>query len=171
MEIQFAQAQDLEGILEIYNHAILNTTAVYNYQAHSLEMRRQWWEEKCRLGHPVLVALEQGRVVGFASYGPFRAWAAYQYTMESSVYVHPLHQGKGIGIELYSKLIQEAQKNEVHTLVAGIDAENLVSLALHRKFGFEPVAHFKQVGYKFGKWLDLVFYQLLLDGPANPKEG
>lgn len=170
MEIQEAQEQDLEGILEIYNHAILNTTAVYNYHAHTLDMRKLWWKEKMELGHPVLVAKEKGQVLGFASYGPFRAWAAYKYTMESSVYIHPGHQGKGIGKALYIQLINLAQEKDVHTLVAGIDAKNQISIDLHKKLDFELVGHFKQVGYKFGQWLDLVFYQRILPGPAKPTE-
>lgn len=168
--IRPAEENDLAGILEIYNHAIIHTTAVYNYNAHTLDMRRQWWEEKKLAGQPILVAVLNNQVLGFASYGPFRAWAAYKYSFESSVYIHPNFQGKGLGKKLVQQLIEVAKKDKVHTLVAGIDAENQASIILHQKLGFEAVGHFKQVGYKFGRWLDLVFYQLLLDGPENPED-
>jgi len=168
--IRPAEENDLAGILEIYNHAIIHTTAVYNYNAHTLAMRRQWWEEKKLAGQPILVAVLNNQVLGFASYGPFRAWAAYKYSFESSVYIHPNFQGKGLGKKLVQQLIEVAKKDKVHTLVAGIDAENQASIILHQKLGFEAVGHFKQVGYKFGQWLDLVFYQLLLDGPENPED-
>lgn len=168
--IRPAEENDLVGILEIYNHAITHTTAVYNYKAHTLAMRRQWWEEKKLAGQPILVAVLNNQVLGFASYGPFRAWAAYKYSFESSVYIHPNFHGKGLGRKLLQQLIEVAKKDKVHTLVAGIDAENQASIILHQKLGFEAVGHFKQVGYKFGRWLDLVFYQLLLDGPEKPED-
>lgn len=170
VHIRPAEENDLPGILEIYNHAIEHTTAVYNYKAHTLAMRKQWWEEKKQVNHPVLVAVSKNKVLGFASYGPFRAWAAYKYSFESSVYIHPDFHGKGLGKKLLQQLVNLAKTEKVHTLVAGIDAENQASIALHQKLGFKEAGHFKQVGYKFGRWLDLVFYQLLLEGPDNPED-
>lgn len=171
IQIRPATEADLDEILYIYNDAILNTTAVYNYKAHTLDMRWEWFKEKKEKGLPVYVAHEGSKVIGFSTYGPFRVWAAYKYTVESSVYIHPEHKGKGIAKLLYTPLIDHAQKMQVHTLVAGIDAENQASIRLHEHFGFIPVAHFKEVGYKFDKWLDLVFMQLLLPTPLQPVAG
>jgi len=149
-------------VLDIYNHAILNTTAVYDYVPHTLEMRMQWFKTKQEQGFPVLVAEENNEIIGFSSIGPFRAWAAYKYTVEDAVYVKANQQGKGIGKLLIQPLINASKELGLHTIVAGIDADNEISLKLHRYFGFEEVAHFKQVGWKFDKWLDLKFMQLIL---------
>ncbi|GAO43480.1 GNAT family N-acetyltransferase [Flavihumibacter petaseus] len=162
MIIRQAVSGDLPAILDIYNDAILNTTAVYDYQPHTLAMRETWFNTKVEQRMPVLVAEDSGMIQGFASYGPFRAWAAYQYTVENAIYVHPAHRGKGIAKALMQPLIEAARKQQLHTMVAGIDASNAASIALHRQFGFEEVACFKEVGYKFNRWLDLVFLQLML---------
>lgn len=169
--IRIATENDLPAILDIYNDAILNTTAVYDYTPHTLVMRREWFAAKQKNGFPVLVAEHGGMVAGFASYGPFRAWAAYKYTVEHSVYVHPEFRRRGIAKQLMARLIEYAKQENVHTIVAGIDADNSVSIHLHRQLGFEQVAHFREVGYKFGRWLDLVFMQMILDPPASLPEG
>ncbi|MEW5887826.1 MAG: N-acetyltransferase family protein [Pseudomonadota bacterium] len=168
--IRSAREADVPAILAIYNDAILHTTAVYDYAPHTLEMRLEWFRAKQQDGFPVLVAEEAGEVVGFGALGPFRAWAAYKYTVENSIYVAPGRRGQGIGKRLLPPLIEAARALDMHAIVAGIDAANEVSLRLHRAFGFEQVAHFRQVGYKFGRWLDLVFMQRLLDTPAQPRE-
>ncbi len=160
--IRVADEIDLPQILEIYNDVILNTTAVYDYEPHTLEMRKQWFETKRQQGFPVFVAEEDNIVVGFSSFGPFRAWAAYKYSVENSVYVKADKRGKGIGKLLLPPLIDSAKELNMHTIIASIDATNEASLQLHRSFGFEEVAHFKEVGYKFGRWLDLKFLQLIV---------
>lgn len=160
--IRKATENDLVAMLDIYNEIILHTTAVYDYKPHTMEMRRQWWETKQQQGFPVFVAEEEGRLVGFSSIGPFRAWAAYQYSVENSVYVAAEARGKGIGKLLIPPLIEAAREMGLHTIIAGIDATNESSLQLHRHFGFEEVAHFKQVGWKFDRWLDLKFLQLII---------
>lgn len=170
IQIRSALEQDLEAMLEIYNDVIVNTTAVYDYQPHTLEMRRQWFRIKEAQGFPVFVAAEDGKVVGFSSIGPFRAWAAYKYSVENSVYVAADQRGKGIGKLLIAPLIDASVQLNMHTIIAGIDATNEASIMLHRSFGFKEVAHFKQVGYKFGRWLDLTFMQLLLKTPEQPVE-
>ncbi len=174
MEIQFtirtALQADLPGILTIYNDAILNTTSVYDYKPHTIEMREKWFNDKRNANLPVLVAEAGGSIAGFASYGPFRSWAAYKYSVEHSVYVHENFRRKGIARALMKELIRMAAKKEIHTMIAGIDAENTVSIALHQQLGFVQTAHMKAVGYKFGKWLDLVFMQLMLPGSFNPVE-
>jgi len=170
IQIREALEQDLEAMLEIYNDVIVNTTAVYDYQPHTLEMRRQWFRIKQAQGFPVFIAEDDGKVVGFSSIGPFRAWAAYKYSVENSVYVAADQRGKGIGKLLIAPLIEAAEQLNMHTIIAGIDATNEASITLHRNFGFKEVAHFKQVGYKFGRWLDLTFMQLLLKTPEQPVE-
>lgn len=153
---------DLPRILDIYNDAILNTSAVYDYVPHTLAMREQWLATKRQQGMPVFVAELEGNVVGFSSFGPFRAWAAYLHSVENSIYVDAKQRGNGIGKALLPPLIDAARAMDMHTLIAGIDAENNVSMRLHQSFGFTQVAHFKQVGWKFGRWLDLTFWQLML---------
>ena len=168
---RFAEDRDIPQLLDIYNDIILTTTAVYEYRPHTLEMRQQWFETKKEQGFPVIVAEEGDEIVGFSSIGPFRNWAAYKYSVENSVYVSKEKRGRGIGKLLLAPLISEAKKLQLHTIIASIDATNESSLRLHKAFGFEEVAHFRQVGYKFGRWLDLKFLQLMLNSPDNPVEG
>jgi L-amino acid N-acyltransferase YncA len=169
--IRTACEADLPALLAIYNHVILHTTAVYTYEPQTMEARAAWYADKLKAGYPVFVAEEAGRVVGFSSYGPFRAWPAYKYTIENSVYVTEDQRGKGIGKLLIRPLIASARAQGFHAIIAGIDSSNAASIRLHGSFGFEEVAHFRQVGYKFGRWLDLTFLELLLPGtPAEPVE-
>jgi L-amino acid N-acyltransferase YncA len=171
ISIRTASEADLPALLAIYNHVILHTTAVYTYEPQTMEARVAWYRDKVSAGYPVFVAEEDGRVVGFSSYGPFRAWPAYKYTIENSVYVLEGQRGKGIGKLLIQPLIDSARAQGFHALIAGIDASNAASIRLHASFGFLAVAHFKQVGYKFGRWLDLTFMELVLETPAEPVEG
>ena len=168
--VRNATDADLPEILDIYNDVILTTTAVYDYKPHTIEMRKQWFDAKKEQGFPVFVAEEDRRVVGLSSIGPFRAWAAYKYSVENSVYVAKDCRGKGIASLLIPPLIDSAKKLQMHTIIASIDATNEASLKLHKHFGFEEVAHFRQVGFKFGRWLDLKFLQLILTTPENPVE-
>lgn len=161
---------DLSAILGIYNEAIVNTTAVYSYKPHTMEMRQAWYDEKIEKNIPVLVMEINGQVAGFASYGPFRAWPAYKYSVEHSVYVHKEFRQRGIARKLLEALVALARERDVHTLIAGIDANNAASLYLHKQLGFEEVGHIRQVGYKFGQWLDLKFLQRVLDTPSQPNE-
>ena len=160
ISIREAIEADLPQLLTIYNEIILNTTAVYDYEPHTMEMRRQWFDAKKVQGFPVFVAEESERILGFSSIGPFRAWAAYKYSVENSVYVAANARGLGIGKLLLAPLIDAAGKLNLHTIIAGIDATNEASLRLHKSLGFEEVAHFREVGWKFGRWLDLKFLQL-----------
>jgi len=109
--------------------------------------------------------------LGFGSYGPFRAWPAYKYSVEHSVYVHEEARGRGIGRQVVEALVGEADAAGYRTVIAGVVADNTASLALHRRLGFEDVARFRDVGFKFGRWLDLCFLQKMLRGPATPVEG
>ena len=160
--VRTATANDLPAMLVIYNDIIINTTAVYDYEPHTIEMRRQWFTTKQEQGFPVFVAEENGAIVGFSSFGTFRTWAGFKHTVENSIYVSAEHRGKGIGKLLLPPLIDAAKKLKLHAIVAGIDATNMVSIKLHEKFGFVEVAHFKEVGYKFDQWLDLVFMELIV---------
>jgi len=170
MLIRHANENDLEQLLTIYNDIILNTTAVYQYQPHTLQMRKEWFETKQQQGFPVFVAEDNDRIVGFSTLGTFRNWQAYKYSVENSIYVASGSRGKGVGKLLMPPLITAAVKMDMHTIIAGIDATNEASLQLHKKFGFEEVACFKQVGYKFKRWLDLKFLQLILETPQVPLE-
>jgi phosphinothricin acetyltransferase len=169
--IRHAAENDLSKILDIYNDAILNTTAIYTYHVQTLEERRLWFHKKNEDGFPVLVFEEDNTVVGFATFGPFRAWPAYKYTIEHSVYVHNEYRHHGVGTELINEIIKIADKRKFMTLVAGIDAFNESSLKMHEKLGFEYSGTIRKAGFKFGKWLDLVFYQKNLSGPENPIDG
>lgn len=153
---------DLPQILDIYNDVILTTTAVYSEKPHTLEMRAAWLRERREAGFPVVVAEQDGMIAGFATYGHFRAWPCYRFTVEHSVYVQRDRRGQGISKVLLGRIISLARNAGMHALVAGIDSENEVSLALHFKFGFAEVARFKEVGFKFERWLDLVFLELIL---------
>jgi L-amino acid N-acyltransferase len=159
IEVRDAGPGDLEAILAIYNDAVINTTATYDYEPRGMDAQRQWFEAKRAQSFPVLVGLEAGVVAGFASYGPFRPWAAYLYTVENSIYVAPQRRGRGVGTAILGPLIDIAGSRGLHVMVAAIDATNEASLKLHAKFGFEPVGHFRQVGWKFERWLDLVFLE------------
>lgn len=163
INIREVKETDLPQLLDIYNDIILHTTAVYDYEPHSLEMRKQWLETKKQQGFPVFVAEgENNKIVGFSSIGPFRTWAAYKYSVENSVYVSANERGKGIGKLLMPPLIKAAKNLKLHTIIAGIDATNESSIKLHEHFGFKEVAYFKEVGWKFERWLDLKFLQLIV---------
>ncbi len=160
--VREAVIEDLPQILDIYNDVILTTTAVYNYDPHTLEMRTEWFQTKLQQGFPVFVAEDEKVIVGFSSIGPFRAWQAYKFTVENSVYVKRDCRGRGISKLLMQPLIDAAKRLGLHAIVAGIDATNEVSIHLHKQFGFVEVAHFKEVGYKFNRWLDLKFLELII---------
>ena len=164
IEIRPAGSDDLVAMLAIYNDAIVNTTAVYDYQPRAADTQRQWFETKQAQRLPVLVAVDNATIIGFGSFGPFRPWPAYQYTVENSLYVDSAFRRRGAGTALLASLVTAAQTAGYHAMVAGIDATNEASLALHRKAGFEPVAHFREVGWKFERWLDLVFMERMLGG-------
>jgi L-amino acid N-acyltransferase YncA len=162
MKVRLATENDLPSILAIYNDIILHTTAVYDYDPHTPAMREAWFRTKQEQGLPVFVAEEGEVITGFSSIGPFRAWAAYRYSVENSVYVAAEQRGNGIGKLLIPPLIEAARDKGMHTIIAGIDAANKASIRLHEHFGFREVAHFKEVGWKFERWLDLKFLQLIL---------
>lgn len=160
--VRHATENDLPQILDIYNDIICNTTAVYYYEPHTLEMRKAWFEERKQSGFPVFVAEEGEVILGMSTIGPFRIPTAYKFSVENTVHVAAHARGRGVGKLLMPPIIEAARDLGLHTIIAGIDAGNEVSLHLHRSFGFEEVAHFKEVGFKFDRWLDLKFLQLML---------
>jgi L-amino acid N-acyltransferase YncA len=162
MNIRAAGHDDLPAILEIHNDAIRTTTAIWDEHEVDLADRRAWFDARRSAGLPVLVAEVDGSVIGFATYGPWRPKTGYRFTVENSVYVHPDHRGRGAATSLLSALIEHARDREVHAIVAGIEATNAGSIALHEKFGFRQVALLPEVGFKFGRWLDLTYLQLSL---------
>jgi len=167
ISIRDAQESDLPAILEIYNEVIVNTTAVYSELPHTLQMRKDWYYDRVNNNFPVFVAVIDGNIAGFCSFGHFRVWPCYRYTAELSVYVDTSYRGKGISKIMLQVLIERAEQMNIHALLAGISADNEISVNLHRSFGFAEVAHFKEVGYKFGRWLDLKFLELILSN--SPK--
>ncbi len=161
-----------DAMLAIFNDAILNSTALYDYQPRTLQNMVAWFDAK-RQGHFPVIGLEdsQGNLLAFGSYGTFRAFPAYKYSVEHSVYVHQDHRGQGLGRIILRELITAARHDDRHALIGAIDAANAGSIALHERMGFRHVGTLPQVGFKFGRWLDLAFYQLLLDTPAQPVDG
>jgi phosphinothricin acetyltransferase len=164
----FAQAPE---ILAIFNEAIANSTALYDYKPRTMAMMETWFETKAKGNYPVLGAFEDdGSLAGFASYGTFRAWAGYKYSVEHSVYVQAEKQRRGLGRLLLGGLIEAAKQQNFHTMIGGLDSENLASVRLHLAMGFTLCASIKQAGFKFGQWRDLEFYQLILPTPLSPNE-
>jgi phosphinothricin acetyltransferase len=162
IEVRDAGEDDLPAILAIINDATRNTTAVWSLAETTLEARRSWWQERVAAGFPVLVAAEAGQVLGFASYGPFRPWEGYLHTVEHSVYVDERARWRGVGRALLAALIDRAADAGKHVMVGGIEASNLASIRLHETLGFTRAGTLLQVGWKFDRWLDLLFMQLML---------
>ena len=162
----------LGAIRAIFNDAILNTTALYEYQPRSEATILAWWQAKQQAGYPVLgVEHADGSLAGFASWGPFRVFPAFKYTVEHSVYVAAESRGVGIGRRLLEAVVAEAVRQDVHLLVGAIDATNAASIALHRSLGFEHSGTIREAGFKFGRWLDLDIWQRTLTTPDRPVDG
>ena len=160
-----ATRSDLPSILEIYNEAVLNTTASADYEPQTLEARRAWFAAHLEDNYPVFVAEdERGRIVGWSSLSRYHARFGYRFTVENSVYVAAEQRGQGIGKRLIPPLIDSARERGWHAMLASISADNEASIRLHAAFGFAPVAQFKEIIYKFDRWLDVIYMELLLDG-------
>ena len=168
--IRNATQNDCAAISAIFNDALIHTSSVYAYEPETLQDRQRWLHEKETAGYPVLVDEREGRVVGFATFGPFRSRPAYRYTAEHSVYVDAAWRKQGIGEGLLLAIIDAAKQQDIKTLVGGIDSANVDSRRFHTKHGFVYQGTIPQAGYKFGHWLDLCFYTLSLPGPSDPKE-
>jgi L-amino acid N-acyltransferase YncA len=184
MRIRDAVLSDFEEITEIYNQIVLTSTAIYNDHPATVEERVAWWKRRCAEGYPVLVAVDEvgaggsrneetgsiGPVAGFASFGEFRAWPGYRFTVEGTVHIHASARGQGVGRALLEELIRRARQMGRHTMIAGVDADNAASLRFLERFGFERVGHFREVGYKFNRFLDLIFLQYWLTSPSLSRD-
>ena len=161
--IRDARVDDAPGILAIYNDVIATSTAVYREEPATLDDRRQWFDARGAQGFPILVATENSGIVGFASYGDFRPWPGYRFTVEHTVHIRADQRGRGVGTLLLRALIERAAAQGKHVMIGGVDADNEASLRFHERLGFVRAARLQQVGFKFGRWLDLVFVQRILD--------
>lgn len=166
--VRDAVPADAAGILPMYNYAVAETTAIFDTRLSDIAGREAWLAKRHEDGFPVLIAEIDGAIAGFASFGDFRAWNGYRFTVEHSIYVDPARHRSGIGRTLLAALIERARSSGKHAMVAGIAAENTGSIALHEALGFREVGRMPQVAEKFGRWLDLVFLQLLLDDSVTP---
>lgn len=167
--IRSATHADLPAIVAIYNEAGVGTTASYDVEPVDLVNRRKWFERLTNGAFPVLVLEEpsEGGVIGYACYGPFRDKAGYAHTVEHSVYVAEGQRAAGAGRMLMTALIDYARGHGVHVMVGVLDADNAASRAFHQRLGFVESAVLAEVGWKFGRWLDVVFATLTF--PGNPE--
>lgn len=170
MTIRPATERDIPAITAIYNEVVANSNAVWTEKQDSEAERLAWMNARRALGYPVLVATEGSEVVGYGTFGDFRSWPGYRYSVEHSVYIHAGHRGRGLGRTIVNELVSAAAALGKHVLIAGIDGGNDASIRLHQGAGFVEVARMPEIGRKFGRWLDLVFMQLVLDrhGAARP---
>jgi L-amino acid N-acyltransferase YncA len=154
-----AEIGDLSGLLDIYNDVIATSTAVYSDRPVTLEERIGWWRTRTAAGYPVLVARDAAGIAGFSTFGDFRTWPGYRYTVEHTVHVRADCRGRGIGRTLLEALFPRAAALGKHVMIAGIDAANEASIRFHARLGFVQSAHLREVGFKFERWLDLVLMQ------------
>jgi phosphinothricin acetyltransferase len=159
--IRLARIDDLAAINDIYNYFVLHSTCTYQEEAESEESRRAWFDRHGP-AHPITVAELDGRVVGWGALSPFHARSAYRSTVENSVYVDHRHHRRGIGGGLLADLIVRARALDHRTIIAAIDASQEASIAIHARHGFSKVGSLVQVGYKFDRWLDVVYMQLMI---------
>jgi L-amino acid N-acyltransferase len=163
IDIRDAGEEDVPGILAIYNEVIATSTAVYREDPATLADRVQWFAARRAQGYPVIVAVDASGVVGFASYGDFRTWPGYRFSVEHTVHIRGDRRGHGIGTALMRPLMERARQQGKHVMIGGVDADNEPSLRFHERLGFTRVAHLREVGFKFGRWLDLIFVQRILE--------
>jgi phosphinothricin acetyltransferase len=167
IETREAAEADLGQITAIYNEVLTNSTAIYNDRPATLEDRIAWWKGRREQGYPVLVAAEGERVAGFATFGDFRPWPGYRFTVEGTVHIHCDVRGRGVGTRLLTEIIARAKVLGKHTMVAGVDSENAASLKYLERFGFERAGYLREMGYKFDRFLDLVFLQYWITPPTK----
>jgi L-amino acid N-acyltransferase YncA len=163
--IRRAGIDDVPGILRIYNEVVASSTAIYIDDPVTLENRQAWLHEQQKRSYPVLVADQgDGDIAGFCSFGDWRgAWPGYRFTVEHSVHVRFDRRGTGVGRRLVEAIFPYARGLNKHVMIGAIDASNDASIKFHGRLGFREVAHFREVGFKFGRWLDLIFMQRILD--------
>ena len=154
-----ATESDLEGLVGIYNEVIANSTAVFTNLPVTVEERRRWWQARTAQGYPVLIARDEQGVAAFGSFGDFRTWPGYRFTVEHTLHVRADARGRGIGTKLLRALIARAGALGKHVMIAGVDADSAASIRFHERLGFTRAGRLCAVGYKFDRWLDLVFLQ------------
>ena len=154
-----ATAPDLAGITAIYNEVIANSTAVFANLPVTVEERRRWWQARTAQGYPVLSVRDSRGVAAFGSFSDFRAWPGYRFTVEHTLHVRADARGRGIGTQMLRALIERAAALGKHVMIAGVDAENAASIRLHERLGFTRAGQLREVGFKFDRWLDLLFLQ------------
>ncbi|AEY64322.1 GNAT family N-acetyltransferase [Clostridium sp. BNL1100] len=160
--IREAIEADLPKITDIYNWAVKNTTASFDINPQTIEQRAVWFSHYKGNRFPLIVYVEEGEVAGYASLSEFRAKEGYKKTCELSVYVHPDFQKRGIGNKLMDYIIRLGKEAGYHVIISCITTDNKVSIKMHEKTGFKLCGEMKEVGYKFGRYLDCLFYQLFL---------
>jgi|ERR1035441_3257785 L-amino acid N-acyltransferase YncA len=171
MRIRDAVQEDFAEITAIYNEVLTNSTAIYNDHPTTSEERIAWWKTRQQQGYPVLVATHGDSIAGFGTFGDFRPWPGYRFTVEGTIHIHSSARGQGVGTELLKALIVRAHALGKHTLIAGVDSENAASLRFLERLGFERVGYLREVGYKFDRFLDLVFLQYWITPPSKDTTG
>jgi L-amino acid N-acyltransferase len=161
--VRLATVDDLRAINDIYNYYVPRSTCTYQLEAETMEARKAWFESHASDKYPVLVVVVEGKIAGWGSLSKFRERAAYAPTVEASVYIHHEMHRRGLGKLLLVELIERARAAGFHSIIGGASADQTASIALQESLGFRRVAHLVEVGYKFGKWLDVVYLQLMLD--------
>jgi L-amino acid N-acyltransferase len=167
MQIRDAAPTDFDEITAIYNEVLKNTTAIYDDRPATCQDRLAWRNARLAQGYPVLVATDDNHVIGFASFADFRSWPGYRTTVEGTVHIHADARGRGVGTELLRAIVDRAHSLGKHTMIAGVDSENRASIHFLERFGFQRVGHLHEVGYKFDRFLDLVFMQYWITPPAR----
>ena len=169
MEITDAVESDIPAITEIYNEVIRSSTAIFNDVTVSVEDRAAWWKARVAQGYPVLVARADEGIAGFATFGDFRPWPGYRFTVEGTIHIDSRARRHGLGAALLEALIERARAAGKHVMVAGVDSANVASLQFLERSGFERVGHLREVGHKFGRFLDLIFLQYRLEPTTTPE--
>jgi L-amino acid N-acyltransferase YncA len=168
MEIRDAVLDDFDAITTIYNDVLMHSTAIYSNQPAAMEDRIAWWRARAAQNFPVLVATVGRHVIGFGTFGDFRAWPGYQFTVEGTIHIDSSARGRGVGTALLDALLARAKALEKHTMMAGVDSENVASLGFLERYGFERVAYLPEVGYKFDRFLDLILLQYWITPRVRP---
>jgi L-amino acid N-acyltransferase len=159
LPVRDARDEDLEGLVAIYNDVLATSTAIYSSVPVTLEERRAWWQSRTAAGYPVLIVRDEAGVAGFATFGDFRSWPGYRFTVEHTVHVRADGRGRGLGTLLLQALLPRAAALGKHMMIGGVDAANAASIRFHERLGFQQCGLLREVGYEFDRWLDLVFLQ------------
>ena len=162
ISIRLATGDDLQAINDIYNHYVFASTCTYQEEPETIEYRKKWFESHKPETHPIIVAEAEGKVLGWGSLSPYHSRCAYRFTVENSIYIHNEHLKQGIGTVILEDLIERAKIIGYHAIIAAIDGSQTASITLHTKHSFIEVGRFREVGFKFGTWLDVVYLEYLV---------